>query len=62
MNADAAESDQNKNKINVFNDDDTAEKWKKIHLFDKIINQKKVLLISRNNNMKKCWILNLTAQ
>ena len=59
MNADTAKSDQNENTINVFDDDNVIKKWKKIHLIDKIINQEKILLILKNNNVKKYWILNL---
>ena len=45
MNADTAESDQNKNTIDVFDSNNVTEKWREIHLFNKIINQEKMLLI-----------------
>ena len=56
--ADTVKSDQNRNIVDVFDNNDAVKKWKEIHSFDRIADQEKMLLISRNNNMKKHWILN----
>ena len=55
-NADTAESDQDKNTADVFDNNDVVEKWKRIHSINKIVNQEKMSLILKNNDVKKHWI------
>ena len=60
-NADTVKFDQDENTADVFDSNDAAERWKKIHSFNKIISQEKVLLISKNDNIKKCQISDSVA-
>ena len=60
-NADTAESDQNRDTADVFDNDNVIKKWRKIHSFDKIADQEKMSLISKDDNVKKHWILNSVA-
>ena len=59
--ADTVKSDQDRNIINVFNNNNVAEKWRRIYSFNRVANQEKVSLILRNNNVKKCWISDSAA-
>ena len=62
VNADTARSDQNKNTADVFDSNNVIKRWKRIHSVNKIADQEKMSLISKNNNTKKHWISDLNAQ